>query len=148
MYLKPATLPSFSPEEIPAPKLGPNGRKLVSDEQRQFMVKLYTEHGLSTWKIGKIMGYLNVCVINNLKKAGLQLRTRCDAAKMLDVRRDYFQEIDTHNKAYLLGLFYADGNVHKDTFTIALKEPDKYMIEAIAKEFGMSGKIGCRPRRG
>lgn len=132
---------------IPPAKTLSNGRMLVTHNQRELMVKLYNQ-GFSTWKIGKTFGYLNVCVINNLKKAGIKLRNRSDANKSLTVDRDYFREINTHTKAYLLGLFYADGNVHKDTFTIVLQDQDKYLLEAIAKEIGMSGELGFRKPRG
>lgn len=133
---------------IPPPKLLSSGRMLVTDEQRQFMKFLYLDKGLSTWKIGKVMGYLNVCVINNLKKLGVELRNRSDANKTLEVDRRYFEHIDSHTKAYLLGLFYADGNIHKDSFTIALQELDKYLLESISKEIGMTGSLALRKPRG
>lgn len=148
MYIKPDKTFVIDPKTVPSPKILSSGRMIVTDEQRYFMKKLYVEYGLSTWRIGKVMGYLNVCVLNNLKKAGVKLRNRSDAAKRLEVKRDYFKDIDTHTKAYLLGLFYADGNIHKDTFTVALQEPDKYLLEDISKELGMTGKLGFRRRRG
>lgn len=132
---------------IPPPRVLSSGRMLVTQDQRNLMVKLY-DQGFSTWKIGEAFGYLNVCVINNLRKAGVKLRNRSDANKTLEVNRDYFREIDTHTKAYLLGLFYADGNVHKDTFTIVLQDRDKYLLESIAKEIGMTGRLGFRKPRG
>lgn len=147
MFLKP-DIQDVQIGSIPPPKLLSSGRKLVTSEQRLFMKDLYLNKGLSTWKIGEIMGYLNVCVINNLRKAGVKLRSRSDANKILAVKRDYFDNIDTHTKAYLLGLFYADGNVHKDTFTIALQEPDKYLLDAIRFELGMTGDLKRRKPTG
>lgn len=120
---------------------------VVTETQRAAMKDLYENHGLSTWKIGKAMGYLNVCVINNLKRAGVKMRNRSDANKTLGVNRDYFKSVDTPTKAYLLGFFYADGNLHKDSFTIALQERDKYVLETMAKEMGYTGELSFRKKQ-
>jgi hypothetical protein len=52
---------------------------------------------------------------------------------------NYFDKIDTSNKAYVLGLFYADGNLHKNTLQICLK--DKELITFLKKEFKTTNKI-------
>lgn len=135
------------PFPLPEPIILANGRHIVSDEQRTCMKILYEQHNLSTWKIGKFFGYKNVCVINNLKKMGVVLRNRSDANKTIAVNRSYFQQIDTHTKAYLLGLIYADGNVYKDSFTLALQSPDKPLLEKIATEIGYGGSLSFRKRQ-
>lgn len=117
--------------------------KRVTPAIRARMVELYAS-GKSTWEIGAELGYLNVCVINHLKRAGVVLRSRSDAAKMYSVNRDYFAAIDTHTKAYVFGLIAADGNVSKDSFTLALQERDKALVEAVASEIGFTGPLGYR----
>lgn len=42
--------------------------------------------------------------------------------------RDYFSKIDTNDKAYFLGLLFADGNVHKNTTTLTLEKTDAEII--------------------
>ncbi len=144
MFIKSDTI---SPTiEIPPAKLLSSGRKLVTPEQRALMVTLYQD-GFSTWKIGEAFGYLNVCVINNLKKAGLTLRNRSDANKTISINREYWDVVDTPTKAYLLGFFYADGNMHNDSFTIALQERDKYVLEDMAKEMGYTGELSFRKKQ-
>lgn len=50
---------------------------------------------------------------------------------------DYFSEIDSEEKAYFLGLIYADGNLTKgkgnrqDRLSITLQEEDSYILEKI-----------------
>ena len=78
---------------------------------------------------------------------GVSLRNRSDANKTIEVNRLYFKQIDTHTKAYLLGLIYADGNVCKDSFTLALQEPDKPLLEKIAIEIGYKGLLRFRKRQ-
>lgn len=56
---------------------------------------------------------------------------------------DIFEIIDTEEKAYWLGLLYADGNVSYDRTSIALrlKEEDLYHIESFKKFLNASNKI-------
>lgn len=58
----------------------------------------------------------------------------------------YFDNIDTHEKAYLLGFLYADGYISKTSYGvsigIALKLEDQYIVEYIKKVWQVSNKIG------
>lgn len=57
----------------------------------------------------------------------------------------YFDNIDTHEKAYFLGLLYSDGYISKTPYGvnigIALKLEDKYILEYLKKEFNVNNKI-------
>lgn len=46
-----------------------------------------------------------------------------------ELREDYFDKIDSAEKAYFLGLLYADGNVAKGNFRIELTGSDKPLLE-------------------
>lgn len=121
-------------------------RKLVTQTMRDEMVRRYAD-GESSWEIGSAMGFLNVCVIKNLNKAGVQLRDRSTAAKTYSVNQNYFKEIDSPTKAYLLGLIWADGNMSKDSFTLALKDSDKPLLESVRTEIGSTGPLNFRKRQ-
>lgn len=49
------------------------------------------------------------------------------------INEEYFQNIDTPDKAYILGLLYADGNANKrfSQITLKLQEKDKHILEEI-----------------
>ncbi len=49
---------------------------------------------------------------------------------------DYFNKINTPNKAYFLGLIVTDGSIHKNrnTLTINLQKKDKHILELLSKE--------------
>lgn len=53
----------------------------------------------------------------------------------------YFSNIDSHNKAYLLGWMFSDGYVCKNpygyTLGMALQTQDKYILEFMATELGL-----------
>lgn len=118
--------------------------KRLTLEQEREIVRLYIEEKLSTWDIGPKFNVLNVCIMKVLKRNGIILRNRSDAAKMYSVDRNYFNHVDTKEKAYILGLMYSDGNVWKDSFTLCLKYNDKYILELIASELKSTGPLNFR----
>jgi len=59
----------------------------------------------------------------------------------------YFDEIDTEQKAYLLGLFTADGWVNGSTKSLCLSSIDKELITTVRREMGSSAPIYMREKR-
>lgn len=57
------------------------------------------------------------------------------------VNDNYFDIIDTEEKAYLLGWMFSDGNVYKDRFSLKLKKEDGYMIEKLYSLFSNNYKL-------
>lgn len=58
----------------------------------------------------------------------------------------YFKEINTPEKAYFLGLLYADGSISekKNGCSLKLKEEDKYIIETFKKELNLQKPLYYR----
>jgi hypothetical protein len=56
---------------------------------------------------------------------------------------DYFETIDTEDKAYFLGLLFADGNVYtaRHRVQITLANEDAYILKAFADCIGYTGKM-------
>lgn len=113
----------------------PNYNEIVfTDKQKEEIVRLYTEKKLSTPKIGKIMGcgYQKICTILdefNIPRVG-------NGQRKYHINEEYFDNIDTLNKAYVLGLMYADGCNFppKHTAFLSLQEGDRKLLEDINKE--------------
>jgi hypothetical protein len=62
------------------------------------------------------------------------------------LNEDYFENIDTQSKAYILGFIYADGSVseeHKLTITISVK--DKDILNYIKNELCYTGYLKFKP---
>lgn len=87
----------------------------------------------NTYKnIGIVAEKLNCCNTNiskRLKKAGISVvrdysKTRESNKEKIKVDEYYFKSIDTEDKAYFLGLMYADGSVSKNVFYLKLKDED------------------------
>lgn len=57
------------------------------------------------------------------------------------INKKYFDVIDSEDKAYFLGLIYADGYIPNSGFSISLKEEDKYILETLCRY--IETDLGC-----
>jgi hypothetical protein len=116
-------------------------------EKNQHLSKEEILNLIEDYKSGIKMRFL----VQKYQKAKSSIKrwlTIFNVTRQTDHRRhtindNYFDIIDTENKAYLLGLFYADGCNHSSEarFSISLQEKDKYIIEWIKKELNSSHPI-------
>jgi len=121
-----------------------NRIKLDSEE----IVKLY-QSGLSAAKIGKKFNTSNTPIYRILKEEGVQLRSFSEMNRKYKVNETYFDVINSHEKAYILGLIYADGcnKVYKNTIDISLHKKDVDILKKIKniiqpdKPLGFSKKM-------
>ena len=67
---------------------------------------------------------------------------------MYQLNENYFETIDSREKAYFLGLLAADGCIHKSIpgkrntrISLTLKVEDKYIIDALAKAIDYRGTV-------
>lgn len=111
--------------------------------EAELIINLYREH--SSPDIGKIIGRSSTHVINVLRRNGIEPRNQHESGKIYNVNSDYFRNVDSTLKAYLLGYIYADGNVFGTRFKFAIGEVDKYLLEGMAKEVGFDGPIYHEP---
>lgn len=82
-----------------------------------------------------------------LKREGIKKRTSSECNRKFNRNSNYFDKIDTPNKAYILGLIYADGNnfPRHNSITISLQESDKAILEEIKKEWEYEGNLRFSP---
>lgn len=108
----------------------------ISDDIIKKAKELY-EEGYSLKKIGNIFNILPQTIHYYLRKI-IHIRTPEEASiKFRYLKNEsYFDNIDSHNKAYFLGLIIADGHVSKNTNSISLYQNkiDEYIFDSINKE--------------
>jgi hypothetical protein len=63
--------------------------------------------------------------------------------KLYHFNEDYFETIDTEDKAYFLGLLFADGNIYmaRHRVQITLANEDAYILKAFANCVNYTGKL-------
>ena len=100
---------------------------------------LYIDYKLPLYKIAMLYGVSDATIGRRLKKEKCNMRGhRCGK----NSNNNYFENIDSPDKAYYLGLIFADGNIRIDNrinkgiskiFQISLTEEDKYILETFNK---------------
>lgn len=126
--------------------------KILSEEEIDDICQMY----LSKTPTQKIVDKYNVkfksqnTVIKVIKSRGIKPRTTGHAPIIRD--ENFFEVIDSEEKAYILGLLIADGYViypktrrRTPCWGITLHKQDKYMIEKIKNIIGIEKKI-CEER--
>lgn len=114
--------------------------KRVSEERLTMIRDLYLG-GKSSTEIGGIIGIAPSGVLRLLRKQEVKTRTNGETHKKLTVTPDYFENINTSDKAYFLGLLVSDGYACKNSIQINLQEGDKEILETFSKYIGYNGTI-------
>lgn len=114
------------------------------NEIEEKAINLY-KSGLSLKNVAERLGYKSSNSIKNiLIKHGIERRSTAGYKEPFN--EDFFEIIDTERKAYWLGFFMADGNVaerknSQPVIRIELQKKDRYILEELEKDFGVSNKI-------
>ena len=108
--------------------------KRTSDKEKVEIVKRYGG-GENTTELAKVYGISAPAIYGILKRRGVVLRDQAAAQRKYPLKEDFFDNIDTQEKAYFLGLLYADGhnNSDRNTVNISLQEKDKHILDFFTK---------------
>lgn len=87
------------------------GRIFWTEEQVEYVISKYEKELASIASIARMFSCDPDAIRGVLRKAGIQLRNRREDHPR---KSDYFHAIDSSEKAYWLGLLYADGCVASD----------------------------------
>lgn len=104
------------------------------------IIQKYDE-GMSTYALGKICNCSAINIRRILKQGNVSLRTLSEAATKYTYDKNYFKNINSEEKAYFLGLLFADGNVFKKTMSISLQEQDKNILEQFKNSIKYTGPL-------
>ena len=81
------------------------------------------------------------CQLPKKLSAAEKSKIQSQNARKYNINQDYFKTW-SHNMAYILGLWYADGCIYGGKmFDITLHKKDKYILKQIAKELGYEGNL-------
>lgn len=109
----------------------------LSKEDKEYLIYVYYNYKhLKSVEIQKILGISQKTYVNVMKEYGINSRLK----NRYTLNENYFEKIDTEEKAYILGLIYADGFVGKDNnFVLSMK--DEHIVRDVANAIAFTGDI-------
>ncbi len=104
---------------------------VFTDEQQLDIINSYLNHESSV-SIGRRYGVSHKIILKVLHRKGIEV-SQSKMVRKYNVDEQFFDVIDTPEKAYVLGLLYSDGynNPDKSTVSISLQEEDRDLLEQI-----------------
>lgn len=111
------------------------------------IIELY-KSGQSCYKLAKTCNCTPQSIFSILKKAEIPRRSLSEAAIKYKHNTSYFKKINTQEKAYFLGLLYADGNISKKVLSITLQEQDKPILEKFKNALKYTGPLTLNKKSG
>lgn len=118
-----------------------------SQELYDRIIKLYTKNKYTQAQICYDLLVSEQGIRNTLDRNNIPRRTYSENNRRFNRNQHYFDEIDTPNKAYILGMLYADGCNHTahNAINIHLQEEDKEILEKIKDELEYEGELRFNP---
>lgn len=111
-----------------------NGLSLKSVIDKNIKLKIINgyKNGKTNKELSTKFNLHRATIQRILKTNNIPLRPKEQSSrkKILHIN---FEQIDTNDKAYILGLIFADGNLSKNNIEISLKKDDKQILEDISK---------------
>ena len=120
--------------------IGKPARAIMTDEIELKIVEEY-QNGVNINILAKNYRFSSGTISDVLKKHKIHIKTPEEINRKYTLDEHYFDVIDTQEKAYILGLLYADGNISKNTIQIRLQERDKHILEDINKLLGSNREL-------
>ena len=110
----------------------PNYNEVVFTDEELFDIKNSYLDGESSVKIGKRYNVGHKVILKQLHNMNVDVNQK-RFVRRYNLNETYFDNIDTPEKAYILGLFYSDGsiNMSKSTIALSLQEEDRDLLEKI-----------------
>lgn len=114
--------------------------KLTEENKKEVVETYFKRKDLTIPKISDFLSISERAVARVLKDNNI------DTAKLnrYTLNENYFKNIDTERKAYLLGLLFADGFVGDEkhsNIVLQLHKDDLYMLQQFAEEIQFTGNI-------
>ena len=119
----------------------------IKDENnKELALKLYEEYKIPIYKIAVLSGVSEKTAKNYLTKYGFKNRGHKTGKNS---ENNYFENIDTPDKAYFLGFIFADGSVQdlstetkeRKTLSLTIMKEDGYLLQLFLNYSGIKTNI-------
>lgn len=105
-------------------------QRRLSHEEKTELFKLYETGKYTSVDLSKMFPISYVAINALLRRNGYKAKSQSELQRKYSIVEDFFDEINTQEKAYILGLLYADGynNTDRNSINLTLKESDKEIL--------------------
>jgi len=114
----------------------------TTEEEKRNIVLEYSS-GINTGILSKKYNISSVAIRGLLKRRGVSRRTQTILQRKYTINETYFDNIDSEDKAYFLGLLYADGNNNEERRCVSLQliEKDKDILIEFARKISSNNPL-------
>ena len=108
-------------------------QRRLSHQEKNELFKMFETGDYTGTKLSEIFNVTPNAVCSLLKRNGYKSKSPSELKRKYPIQEDFFDKIDTEEKAYVLGLLYADGynNTDRNSVSLGLKETDKEVLDKI-----------------
>lgn len=120
-------------------------QKRLNDKEKIELVEKYKTGKFTCQDLSEIYGISRNAISGLLKRRFIIVnRNQSSLQRKYSLNECYFDEINTEEKAYFLGLLYADGynNEIRNCVQLTLQESDKEILELFNKELNSNRPLG------
>src|SRR3990167_6318101 len=113
------------------------------DEKSIYVICEKYRNGFSSGRIAKEFNTYKHKILKILRDNGVEIRNNSDCQRKFKIDEDFFNSIDTEEKAYWLGFISGDGNVGRNNnlLTISLSRLDKKHLIKFKNDIKSEHKI-------
>lgn len=122
----------------------------LTKEKRISVINEY-QNGLNCTELAQKYRISPSAIFQFLKRKGIKLKTQSELQRKYSLNENYFDVIDTEEKAYFLGLLFADGYVHHKSHQIvlSLQKQDSDIVRTFQKALNSSRPLlNIKPTNG
>jgi len=108
-------------------------QRRLSHQEKSELFKMYETGKYTGVDLAKIFNISSVATNTLLRRHGYKAKTQSELQRKYSINETFFDIIDTQEKAYVLGLLYADGynNTDRNSVSLGLKETDREVLDKI-----------------
>lgn len=108
-------------------------QRRLSHEEKAKLFAMFKTGKYSGNQLANYFPISQVAINNLLRRNGYAAKSTSELNRKYPIVEDFFDKINTEEKAYVLGLLYADGwnQTERNSINLGLKETDKEILEKI-----------------
>jgi transposase-like protein len=120
-------------------------RRLTKEEKSE-LIKLYLTGNYTGKMLSEVFPIQTSSINKLLRRYGHKSKTQSELKRKYSIREDFFDNIDSEEKAYILGFLYADGcnSTEQNAVKLSLIEDDKEILEKISSIIQPDKPLYCK----